>query len=134
MIRKHDNQYYIFSALILAVGDILALLLFTFFGTMEHQMDAGFTETFVITLPFALGWIIAGLFLGAFRSRAYATGGTATAAVVRTLILGIPLGLLLRWAMYGKEVSLVFALVTFAFSLLFLLLWRWAFTWLIKNI
>lgn len=134
MSNRFENQYYIFAAMLLAVGDTLTLLLFTFFGTMEHQMDSGFVDIWNITFPFILGWILTGLVTGAFRSKAYSTMSQAAAATVKTAILGLPVGLLLRWIMYGKPVSLEFALVSLAFIILFLMLWRFAFTWLIKNI
>lgn len=134
MAKRFENQIFIFAAMLLAVGDIIALLLFTFFGTMEHQMDSGFREIWNITFPFIAGWILAGLVLGAYRHKAYATMSQATAATVKTAILAVPLGLLFRWLMYDKPAAWVFGLVVFAFVLLFLLLWRWAFAWLIKNI
>lgn len=134
MANRFENQYYIFAALLLAVGDIIALLLFTFFGTMEHQMDSGFREIWNITFPFMLAWVIAGLLLGAYRSKSYATMSKTAGATVKTAILGLPLGLLLRWFLYQKPATWEFGLVAFVFILLFLLLWRWAFSWLIRNI
>lgn len=134
MTKRFDNQYYIFGALLLAAGDILALLLFTFFGTMEHQMDSGLAEIWNISFPFILGWILMGLLTGAYRSKAYSSMPQAFAAVLKNIIPALPLGLLLRWLIYDKPPSWAFALVVFVFVLLFLLLWRWAYTWLIRNI
>lgn len=134
MTYKHDNQYYPFAALFLAVGDCFALLLFTFFGTMEHQMEAGFSRIFAITLPFLLAWLAAGLLTGAYRSRAYSAFGSAALAVIRTAVLAVPAAMLLRWLMYSKPFSLAFALVSFAFIVIFLTVWRWAYTWLLKNV
>lgn len=134
MTKRFNNQYFIFGAVLLAAGDILALLLFTFFGTMEHQMDSGFGEIWLITSPFMLGWIVSGVLTGAYRCKAYSTLPGATVAAVKTAIPGIPLGLLLRWLMYGKPPALSFAIASFLFILLFLILWRWAYTWLLRNI
>lgn len=134
MTKRFENQVFIFAAMLLAVGDVLALLLFTFFGTMEHQMDSGFREIWNMTFPFIMAWLLAGLLVGAYRSKAYATMPQAAAATVKTAVLAMPLGLLFRWFLYDKPASLEFVLVSFIFVLLFLLLWRWAFTWLIRNI
>lgn len=134
MTKRFENQYFVFAAILLAVGDMLALLLFTFFGTMEHQMDSGFIDIWNITAPFILGWILAGLLTGAYRSKAYSTMAQAAAATVKTAILGLPAGLLIRWLMYSKPADWDFALVALAFIVLFLMLWRFAFTWLIRNI
>lgn len=134
MTKRFENQYFIFGAMLLAVGDILALLLFTFFGTMEHQMDSGFKEIWNITFPFIAAWIVCGLLTGAYRSKAYTTMPQAAAATIKNAILALPVGLAFRWFMYEKPATWEFALVSFAFVLLFLLLWRWAYTWLIRNI
>lgn len=132
-MKRHDNQYYIFSALILAVGDIVALMLFTFFGSLEHQMDLGFMQTLTITFPFMLGWLAAGFLLGAYRAKAYATGSLAFAYVLKTAVFGIPLGLFFRWALQDKPATLLFSIVVFLFVVLFLALWRWLFTWVHRN-
>jgi hypothetical protein len=134
MTKRFENQYFIFAAMLLAVGDMLALLLFTFFGTMEHQMDSGFVDIWNITAPFILGWILMGLFTGAYRSKAYSTMSQAAAATLKTAVPGVLAGLFIRWLMYGKPVDWDFALVALIFTILFLMLWRFAFTWLIRNI
>lgn len=134
MTNRFENQYYIFGAFLLAVGDILALLLFTFFGTMEHQMDSGFVEIWNITFPFILAWLLSGLLLGAYRAKAYSNMLKAAIASLKTIVLALPLGLLLRWFLYDKAATWPFALTSFIFILLFLVLWRWAYTWLIRNI
>jgi hypothetical protein len=134
MTKRFENQYFIFGAMLLAVGDILALLLFTFFGTMEHQMDSGFADIWKITLPFVISWLLSGLLLGGYRSKAYSTMLQASIAALKTVVLALPVGLLLRWLMYDKPATWSFGLVAFVFILLFLLLWRWAYTWLIRNI
>ncbi|WP_438447917.1 DUF3054 domain-containing protein [Gorillibacterium sp. sgz5001074] len=134
MTKRFENQVFIFAAMLLAVGDVLALLLFTFFGTMEHQMDSGFREIWNITLPFIIAWLLAGLLTGAYRSKAYAAMSQAASSTLKTAVLGMPIGLLLRWFLYDKPATWTFVIVAFVFVLLFLLLWRWAFTWLIRNI
>lgn len=134
MAKRFENQYFVFAAILLAVGDMLTLLLFTFFGTMEHQMDSGFTDIWNISLPFILGWILSGLITGAYRSKAYSTMSQAAAATIKTAVPGLPLGLVIRWLMYGKPPSWEFVLAAAAFIFLFLLLWRFAYTWLIRNI
>jgi hypothetical protein len=134
MTKRFENQYFIFGAILLAVGDILALLLFTFFGTMEHQMDSGFVEIWNITFPFIIAWILSGLVTGAYRSKAYSSMMQAAAGALKTAVPAVPVGLLLRWFLYDKPAGWSFSLVSFVFILLFLLLWRWAYTWLIRNI
>jgi hypothetical protein len=134
MTRRFENQYFIFGALLLGVGDILALLLFTFFGTMEHQMDSGFAEIWKITLPFIISWILAGLLTGAYRSKAYSTMLQAFGYTIVNAVIAVPAALLLRWLAADKPPGWTFGLVAFFFVLLFMTLWRWAYTWLIRNI
>ncbi|MNP22623.1 hypothetical protein D3C76_1153040 [compost metagenome] len=134
MTNRFENQYFIFGALLLGVGDILALLLFTFFGTMEHQMDSGFAEIWMITLPFIVGWILAGLLTGAYRSKAYSTMPQAVCYTLKNAVIAVPAALLLRWLAADKPPGWTFGLVAFVFVLLFMTLWRWAYTWLIRNI
>lgn len=132
-MKRYDNQFYIFSALILALGDIVALMLFTFFGSLEHQMDLGFVQTLNVTLPFALGWLAAGAAAGAYRAKAYSTAAQAFAYVLKTAVPALPLGLLIRWFVQDKPATLAFGIVAFLFIVLFLSLWRWLFAWVHKN-
>ncbi|MDF2922916.1 MAG: hypothetical protein K0R57_1830 [Paenibacillaceae bacterium] len=134
MTKRFENQYYIFGAMLLAVGDILALLLFTFFGTMEHQMDSGFVEIWNITFPFMVAWILSGVITGAYRNKAYSTMTQAAIGALKTTVLALPAGLVIRYFLYDKPASWSFALASLIFILLFLTLWRWAYTWLIRNI
>lgn len=132
-MNRHDNQFYVFSALILAFGDIVALMLFTFFGSLEHQLDLGFMQTLNITLPFIAGWLVAGLLWGSYRVKAYTSAWRTFFYVLKTAVLAVPLGLLIRWFCQDKPATLVFGVVSFLFIVLFLALWRWLFAWIHQN-
>jgi hypothetical protein len=105
----------------LAVGDVGALVVFTVIGLINHEGGVSLGALLEV-----LGPIVA---IGAVASAIF---GTYRGPSIRTLLpawaLAVPLGILVRKALFHEPATWgstgVFILVALAFSLLFLLAWR----------
>jgi hypothetical protein len=109
----------------LAVGDLIALILFVIVGRESHQMEAaGFVGTINAAMPFVTAWLITAAVLGAFSGKAMYP---LLRVIGRTLLAGIvagPIGVLLRAALLGRMPAPMFFLVATGFTALMLLGWR----------
>ena len=114
----------------LAVGDALVFLIFAFIGRQSHGEPVGPSAILQIVLtaaPFALGWFIVAPFVGAFRPGLEMQPRAMAIRTSLAWVLAWPVGLFLRWLFSGFTdfPPLTFALITFFFNLVVLLVWRW---------
>ncbi|MBI4675179.1 MAG: DUF3054 domain-containing protein [Chloroflexi bacterium] len=119
--------------LILAAGDIIALLLFVLAGQIDHQTvsaDMPLGGVILAGLPFVMAWLVPAFLLGAFREDVANPRVMFTRSLIAWFI-ALPLGIVLRALVLGREVIPVsFMLVAFGFGALFLLGWRMVFAFL----
>ena len=119
----------------LAVGDVLVFLIFAAIGRNSHGEASGLAAIPQIVLtaaPFAIGWFIVAPFVGAYRRE---LADQPKAMAMRTAfawLLSWPVGLLLRWFFVDRLKTpptsasdfTAFAIVTFLFNMVVLLVWR----------
>ncbi len=124
--------------LILAGGDVLALVLFAFVGKTDHNtINSGDPVGGVLLTAgyFIAPWLVAGALLGAFvdlgeQGRPY----NLFTRALNTWLVAAPLGVVLRALAIGEEmIPLPFVLAAMAFGGLFLLVWRLLF-WIVWKI
>ncbi|HNS02837.1 MAG TPA: DUF3054 domain-containing protein [Anaerolineae bacterium] len=121
--------------LVLAAGDLLALLAFVLLGQADHQtLNAAnpLLGALPNVAPLAVAWLLV-----AWLLRAYPRGSVAPRLAPflgRTALawgIAAPIGLTLRMLWLGRgSVPTAFLLVTLGFGWLFLLAWRLVF-WLV---
>ncbi len=120
------------------IGDVLALSAFVFVGQVEHNVvDAANPLWGVLeqVLLFGAPWLVAGLWLGAFR---FGEGGVRAflGRSLNTWLVAAPLGLLLRSYVLGRAVvPTAFISATLSFGGVFVLGWRLLFVlgWLLVQ-
>lgn len=111
-----------------AVIDVVAIVLFVAIGRKNHHEDGSVIGgTLKIAAPFlialAVGWVAA----RAWR----APMATGTGFIVWPVT--VVLGLLLRRTVFDRGIALPFIIVASAFTLLFLVGWRFLAEWLIAR-
>ncbi len=117
-----------FALPVLLLGDLIALGLFVFFGQREHQtIDP--TNLWLGMLPhvaaFAIAWLVAGWWLGAFRIPAPFQPMAFFARTLNAWFVATLLGLLLRSFFLNRAViPAMFIVATLGFGALFLFAWR----------
>jgi len=120
------------------IGDVLALSAFVFIGQVEHNlMDAAKPLWGVLeqVLLFGAPWLVAGLWLGAFRF-GEGDGRAFLARSLNTWLVAAPLGLLLRsYVLSRAVVPTAFISATLFFGGVFVLGWRLLFVlgWLLVQ-
>jgi hypothetical protein len=109
---------------VLAVGDVLALLAFSFVGRGNHDegLDIfGITST---AAPFVLSWLAITPFLGAYSSESTASKGGVPGKLLPGWIVAVPLALALRGALKGYIPPTAFIIVSMVSTLGFISAWR----------
>jgi hypothetical protein len=119
------------SAWVLLLGDLLALLAFVYAGQRDHDLVdptqplLGVLQT---AAPFALAWLLAGWWLGAFNLDEIPAFRPFLARSLNAWLVAASLGLLLRSYILGRAVIPTgFLAATLGFGGLFLLTWRLAY-------
>lgn len=105
----------------LAAGDVVALVVFTVIGLINHEDGVTVGGVLQVVLPIVgVGAVAAGVF-GTYRRPVLAT-------LLPAWLVSVPAGLLIRKALFGTPDTWgstgVFLCVALAFTLLFLLAWR----------
>jgi len=108
---------------LLALGDLLALVVFAALGEYRH---AGTVASTVETaLQFGVGWLVVAVLAGAYGPRALERPGRAVALGVGAWAVGSLVGALVRVATEpGAGISAVFVLVTAGVGAVIFGLWR----------
>lgn len=113
------------SIAILAIGDVVAVLVFVLVGLENHRMTSNLLFNVVrIAAPFLIGWFVVAPFTGAFSRPLLHRPGAFMLRSVLTWLVGIGIGLVLRNTIFGEDFSRVFAIVTLVFTGIFILSWR----------
>lgn len=117
----------------LAVGDAVAVLAFVVVGEYQHSpflFDPARLGDLAVqvawaSVPFLLGWAVAGGLLGAYRSDVLDSPARLATFTVGPWLVADVLGMALRsTAVVPGDASLVFLAVTAVFGSVFLLAWR----------
>ncbi|WP_312115757.1 DUF3054 domain-containing protein [Brevibacillus reuszeri] len=109
---------------VLLVGDLVAFLLFVYYGKLAHHLPVTFIGIMETLTPFLIGWIVAMLLFRSYSPRAYETAGRLLLSTLLTWTVAAPIGLVLRAWWTGVPITLIFAAVTYFITLAFLLGWR----------
>lgn len=121
--------------IILAAGDIVALLLFVFIGQTDHQtVNAGNPLGGLLYggAPFVIAWLVTAFLVGAYRADVWNVRIMLTRSLTAWFI-ALPIGIVLRSLLLERSViPLAFLLVAFAFGGLFVIGWRMAFVLLLR--
>ena len=112
----------------LAIGDVLAFLIFAVIGTYSHKGLTAIGQIIWTALPFILSWFLIAPFLGAFRRELMIQPKEIALRTLWAWLVAWPLGVALHFVFDWHAISLVstlsFALVTLISNTIFLLLWR----------
>lgn len=111
-------------ALVVALGDVIAFLLFTVAGRLEHQINPFAPHFFETALPFALAWLLLATALGVFRSDILKQPRAMVGRVTVAWTVACPIGLFVRAQILDRTVSYLFGAVTFGMMWVILVLWR----------
>ncbi|GED72272.1 hypothetical protein BRE01_59740 [Brevibacillus reuszeri] len=109
---------------VLLVGDLVAFLLFVYYGKLAHHLPVTFIGIMETLTPFLIGWIVAMLLFRSYSPRAYETAGRLLLSTLLTWTVAAPIGLVLRAWWTGVPITLIFTAVTYFITLAFLLGWR----------
>jgi Protein of unknown function (DUF3054). len=112
------------TGFVLLVGDLVAFLLFAYYGKLAHNLPVtiwGIGETLA---PFLIGWIVAMFVFRTYGERAYSSWWRQLLTMLFTWTLAAPIGLLIRAWWTGVPITLIFAAVAYFVTLAFLLGWR----------
>ncbi len=111
----------------LAVGDLIALVIFATVGGASHGLLGGESPLIRVlntAAPFMLAWLLVGMAIGVYRGTALYPVGRALGRTLAAGILAAPLGVVLRALWLARPVSWTFMLVATGASTLALLVWR----------
>ena len=120
----------------LVFGDVVAFLAFAAIGRGTHNEPTGLAaipEIVLTAAPFAIGWFIVAPYVGAYRPDIVNEPVAMAKRTVVAWAFSWPLAMALRWFFVDRlrntpaSAFVSFALVTFVFVLVVLLVWRWPF-------
>ncbi|MFP3391286.1 DUF3054 domain-containing protein [Brevibacillus sp. SIMBA_040] len=109
---------------LLFAGDLVAFLLFVYYGKLAHQLPVTFSGMLETLAPFLIGWLVAMLLFRSYSPRAYKSAGRLLLSTLLTWTVAAPIGLVLRSWWTGVPITLLFTAVTYFITLAFLLGWR----------
>ena len=107
--------------LLLATGDVVALIVFTVIGLINHEDGVTVSGVAQVVLPIVAVGAVATWIFGTYRRPGIAT-------LLPAWLVSVPTGILIRKALFDTPETWgktgVFLCVALAFTLLFLLAWR----------
>lgn len=132
-VQKEQSPFARIATLV--VGDALVFLIFAAIGRNSHGEASGLAAIPQIVLtaaPFAIGWFIVAPFVGAYRRKLADQPKAMAMRTALAWLLSWPVGLLLRWFFVDRLKTppttagdfTAFAIVTFLFNMVVLLVWR----------
>src|SRR5262245_44124250 len=113
---------------LLPLAHALGILTFATVGLLSHDHTLSVAGYARDALPVLVGWFAAALVFGAYRR-------PSTRTLLLTWIVGVPLGILGRALVLGRDLDggqAVFLGISLAFTLLFVLAWRFALGLLVR--
>ncbi len=121
--------------IILAVGDIIVLVLFTIIGQADHQTNDPNNPVGSLLLaggPFIAAWLVVAFLYGAFRADVFTPRVMFTRSLTAWLIAA-PIGIILHSFALGRAVvPLNFILAAYGFGGLMVLGWRIIFAFIVQ--
>ena len=106
---------------LIAAGDLVALLIFTIVGLLNHKDGVTAATVLKVVGPILIVAVPASLVFGTYRRPTIST-------LLPTWAVAIPAGILIRKALYNTPETWgstgIFIGIALAFTLLFLLAWR----------
>jgi hypothetical protein len=112
------------SGFVLLVGDLVAFLLFAYFGKLTHHLPVSLLGLLDTLAPFLVGWIIAIAVFRSYGHSAYESFGRLCLSTVLTWTLAAPIGLVVRTWWTGIPMTWMFTWVAYVITLAFLFGWR----------
>lgn len=112
------------AGFVLLVGDLVAFLLFAYYGKLAHHLPVSLLGILDTLAPFLVGWIVAILVCRSYGYKAYASFGCLLLSTFLTWTLAAPIGLVVRVWWTGIPMSWTFTWVAYVITLAFLLGWR----------
>ncbi|WP_432774128.1 DUF3054 domain-containing protein [Brevibacillus gelatini] len=109
---------------VLLAGDLIAFVLFVYYGKLAHNLPVTFLGICETLAPFLIGWIIAILVFRTYAERTCSSWGRQLVTMLFSWTLAAPIGLLIRSWWTGVPMTLIFSGVTYFVTLAFLLGWR----------
>lgn len=109
---------------VLLVGDLVAFLLFAYYGKLAHHMPVSLLGILDTLAPFLVGWIVAVLVFRSYACKAYSSFGWLLLSTLLTWTLAAPIGLVVRVWWTGLPMTWTFTWVAYVITLAFLLGWR----------
>lgn len=113
----------------LATGDAVCILLFAVVGLLSHGEPVGFWGVARNALPILLVWYLVAPFLRTYSRPSWHS-------LLYTWAIAVSAGVWLRFMVLGKPFGLgffIFLAITLAFTLLFLLAWRFLALWIVRR-
>ena len=112
---------------LIAAGDLIALLIFTIVGLVNHKDGVTAASLLKVIGPFLVVAIPAAFLFGTYRR-------PAVSSLLPTWAVSIPVGILIRKSLFHTPETWgstgIFMCVALAFTLIFLLAWRLIAHWL----
>lgn len=118
------RQKILSAGYVLLVGDLIAFLLFAYYGKLAHHLPVTILGILETLAPFLAGWVVAVLVFRSYGEKAYASFGRLLLSTFLTWTLAAPIGLLIRVWWTGIPMTWTFAWVAYVITLAFLLGWR----------
>ncbi|MED4582262.1 DUF3054 domain-containing protein [Brevibacillus choshinensis] len=112
------------AGFVLLVGDLIAFLLFAYYGKLAHHMPVSLLGILDTLAPFLVGWIVAILVFRSYGYKAYGSFGSLLLFTLLTWTLAAPIGLVVRVWWTGIPMTWTFTWVAYVITLAFLLGWR----------
>ncbi|WNC12331.1 DUF3054 domain-containing protein [Brevibacillus brevis] len=109
---------------VLLVGDLVAFLLFAYYGKLAHHLPVTVLGILDTLAPFLAGWVVACFLFRSYRQNAYESFGRLLLSTFLTWTVAAPIGLVLRTWWTGIPMTWLFTWVAYLITLAFLLGWR----------
>lgn len=109
---------------VLFAGDLLAFLLFAYYGKLAHHLPVSFLGLLDTLAPFLVGWLVAIFVFRSYGPKSYRSFGWLMLSTFLTWTLAAPIGLVLRAWWTGVPMTWVFTWVAYVITFAFLLGWR----------
>ncbi len=118
--------------IILGIGDVLSLVLFSMIGRQTHAEGLTLQSVLLTAAPFVIAWFILASVLRGYRPALLAS---PQVMFMQSLVIAIgasSLGVFLRSAFLKVPVVPLFVLVAIPMATLFILGWRMIFIWVYR--
>lgn len=123
---------------VLIGGDLVTLLLFTWFGRSSHALSSLDIAAMLTTAaPFLISWFVLAPLAGLFRAEVSQAWQKFVPRILLVWLIGGPLAGLLRTLFLGRSIPEgiipTFVLITMVVASLFILTWRLGYSWWVNR-